>query len=76
MKLRRLFNLALCAAFFCGGFLAALWVHQTSVGAGIFVATKNIVSIGLVVVAANAKAIIVGHLIVSVIKDIKDSLGM
>ncbi len=76
MKLRRLFNLILLAAFFCCGFLAALWIHQSSVGYGAYVTAKNIVSIGLVVIAANAKAIFLGHLIFSILKGIKDTLGV
>lgn len=75
MKLRRLFNLVLCAVFFCGGFLAALWIHQSSTGYGAFVTAKSIVSIGLVVIAANAKAIFLGHLVISVLKNIRDALG-
>ena len=76
MKLRRLFNLVLLAVFFCCGFLAALWIHQSSIGSGVFVTAKNIVSIGLVVIAANAKAIFLGHLIISILKSINDTLGV
>ncbi len=76
MNLRFCFNLFLCALFFCFGFLVALWLTMAINGNGVFYSAKSFVSIILVVITANANVIFVGHLVVSVLRDIKNTLGL
>lgn len=74
MNLRFCFKLFLFALFFCFGFLVALWLAMLTNGNGVFHSAKSFVSIILIVITANANVILVGHLVFSVLQDIKDSL--
>ena len=70
------FNLILGGLFFCFGFLVAFWSYGTINGGGLFFAVRNLTSVALVVIAANANVFVLSYLTVSVLHDIKDSLGL
>jgi|GEM_PF-5935616 len=76
MKLKRRVFWLWCALLFEFGFLIAGWIYNNlASGVGFFHTMKGVGAMLIVVGLANAKVLIFGPAVVSVIKDIKDLLG-